>query len=753
MNQADDKKLIDWIKNQEFSKVAFLAECWDTHENEWYLGFYYFIQYLKQENLDDVLAKIVSRYHNESSAYCYLGDVANKIYDSFNEQYIPASFYRHAISFNAYNAEAHWGLFVTSHSPDSCIRSLKSDNESGQFKRLGYKIDNLAYHKTQFSKFSDQDWQAIKRFMQDERVKCGKEMLVFAHFYLDETEEALSLIHEMDNVDIEIIKTYFDRGFISKELALSKLYCFSFDQLLGDDHQSIYQAHVQEAQKGEANPTLSVLIQKAFRAKEYKDVVTYYEEAPEDQIFMQHDAILPLYYLLALSYLNHAPNKQALMLANSKASTLRDESLALYQAVKCRHNIDALERIFSEREFLNLQIRFMGAYQEAIDTLNNSLLIKHYLHEPMSKDLDSLKTKWNNAYHNHQLAEMKAKLANGDMQGDDFQRLHNFGIECGEFDFVINSINEFHKNNTPTMSSYNSIGVCHYFKEEFSTAIEYYKLALDLMVSSKEYSHTIISNYISCTEKLPDIKIEKDDLDTLRNKYNIELTNRFKWDIFTAKTGSLFKYSPFNINTIDALTNQYLYLASKGQLNDPIELPTLSKLDSDSLVEPTNYRICSLSNNQNSMLMWSHYAQEHQGIMVEYWFGGEFPCGVGVAKVDYADHTKRNREKDLYVFNQYLLTKNKEWEYESEVRIFSNQKETVGFYNYDYPNNDRDKINAQIRSITLGCNFPENKKRLIKNIVNSLNNHRKSHEQKVVLREALISEDNNFALEYRDIHM
>ncbi|WP_240798974.1 DUF2971 domain-containing protein, partial [Vibrio sp. F13] len=72
--------------------------------------------------------------------------------------------------------------------------------------------------------------------------------------------------------------------------------------------------------------------------------------------------------------------------------------------------------------------------------------------------------------------------------------------------------------------------------------------------------------------------------------------------------------------------------------------------------------------------------------MVEYWFGGEFPCGVGVEKVNYVDESKRNLEKDLYVFNQYLLTKNKDWSYEDEVRIFTNVKEKINFESFEYPN-------------------------------------------------------------------
>ncbi|MEL0615019.1 hypothetical protein, partial [Marinomonas arenicola] len=77
---------------------------------------------------------------------------------------------------------------------------------------------------------------------------------------------------------------------------------------------------------------------------------------------------------------------------------------------------------------------------------------------------------------------------------------------------------------------------------------------------------------------------------------------------FTADGGKhLFKYSYFNMNTLDALTNQYFYLSSREQLNDPIELPMLNKVGEGQLID-SNYRTFSLSHNINSMLMWSHYA-------------------------------------------------------------------------------------------------------------------------------------------------
>ena len=750
MNSINDKKIIDWIKSQEFSKLTFLDNCWQSHDNEWYLGFYYFIQYLKQECLDDVIAEVTSRHGDESSTYCYLGDSANKIYSSFNEQHIPACFYRHAIKLNPNNVHAHWGLFITDDDTNSCITSLKLDYENNEFEHLGHTIDNLSYRSNRFSDFTFQDWQFIKSLIKDSKVTCRRDLLVFALFYLDEVEDCLALIESMDTVSVEIIETYLNRNLINKEFAISKLYCWQIDKLLGDDYEAIYQAYVKESEKGEANPLRQVLIQKAFEAGEYKDVVTYHEEAPTDDLHYRHDISGRLYYLLALSCLKQPVNKQVLEFINDKADALRDESKVLYQAVRCKHKIDELERLFLEKTHFSDTIDRWGVYQEVTKAFDSPNLIKHKIYEHLSSELKSLKNKWNDAYYDTQLVEMKDKLSDGDMSSDDFLHLYNLGIEFNEFDFVIENVTKFHASNKPTMSSYNCIGVCHERKKELSHAFEYYKLAIELMCSSKDYNHIIIGNYISCAERLPDVEIAEEEYNDLRLRYNADLVNQFKWHTFTAKSGRLFKYSPFNVNSIDALTNQYFYFASKKQLNDPIELPTLSKLDSNNLID-TNYRICSLSNNNDSMLMWSHYAQEHQGIMVEYWFGGEFPCGVGIEKVSYIDKSKRNLEKDSYVFNQYLLTKNNDWSYENEVRIFTNVKEKINFENFDYPNTDRSKINARICSITLGCDFPADKRKLIVNIANTINSKRKSHEPKITLREAFISQDNCFSLEYRDI--
>lgn len=237
----------------------------------------------------------------------------------------------------------------------------------------------------------------------------------------------------------------------------------------------------------------------------------------------------------------------------------------------------------------------------------------------------------------------------------------------------------------------------------------------------------------------------------LRKTFNDALVSHFRWNRgFSSSASRLYKYSPFNLNTLDSLLNQYFYLPKKAQLNDPIEMPTISNIGEEHLID-SDFRICSFSQNSNSVLMWSHYTENHQGIMVEYQFGHGAPFGCGIAEVQYKTVKRRHLEREGYIFNQFLLTKNKEWEYEKEIRLLSHGQDKVFYDGYDYPNPDRSKLNACVTSITLGCNFPQSKIDLVTNLVNGLNQKRKAHQPKIRLRQARISDDNVFGIEYHAI--
>jgi hypothetical protein len=234
--------------------------------------------------------------------------------------------------------------------------------------------------------------------------------------------------------------------------------------------------------------------------------------------------------------------------------------------------------------------------------------------------------------------------------------------------------------------------------------------------------------------------------------FNQSLAESFKYDLFLPENHlSLFKYYPFNKFTLDALVNGYFYLASAEQLNDPIELPydNLTK-DKEFVVLRPHFRLSSFSNNENSMLMWSHYAEEHTGLMVEYCFEGALPEGVGIEKVNYPHVAERFIEKDKYLFNQYMLTKNKDWAYEKEVRLFGYNRDKVYYEARTYPKRTSNAA-AYIKSITVGYKFPDSTIKLIQSIVSTLNESRNKTLPQIVLRRAKLSENNFFDLEYEEI--
>ena len=90
--------------------------------------------------------------------------------------------------------------------------------------------------------------------------------------------------------------------------------------------------------------------------------------------------------------------------------------------------------------------------------------------------------------------------------------------------------------------------------------------------------------------------------------------------------------------------------------------------------------IFSLSKNWNNILMWSHYAQNHQGFCLE------FDCNHEFFKDHFSDGGKRYKVMKSVVYSSirsnirmstetplsydFFITKNNKWKYEHEVRLF-----------------------------------------------------------------------------------
>lgn len=169
----------------------------------------------------------------------------------------------------------------------------------------------------------------------------------------------------------------------------------------------------------------------------------------------------------------------------------------------------------------------------------------------------------------------------------------------------------------------------------------------------------------------------------------------------------LYKFRAINKRLIESLVNQTLYFARVGDLNDPFdcridlqrafrraEMSTAgARRDflSSFLANPqffTNWRlhfdamgVYCCSRTIEETLLWSHYADKHSGVCLEYKFLGKSLIGeiTAAQNVDYLDDPLvpwlvGSAPLDMTEFGKelalrYLRTKSPAWAYEQEARI------------------------------------------------------------------------------------
>ncbi|MCK9365010.1 MAG: DUF2971 domain-containing protein [Syntrophales bacterium] len=175
---------------------------------------------------------------------------------------------------------------------------------------------------------------------------------------------------------------------------------------------------------------------------------------------------------------------------------------------------------------------------------------------------------------------------------------------------------------------------------------------------------------------------------------------------------NLYRYIKYDERAISMLRENQIYFPSAHKLNDPFEfqfhLKTSSvngiPIDQDSLVtakaDMKNYGVLALSELNNNILMWSHYADSHRGICIEF----ERTDTNELGKWDYCIPVQYQQELpsfnlhelgDSKAVTQALSTKGKYWEYEQEWRILT------------YESNKHHPLPGKITAIIFGLNMPQ----------------------------------------------
>lgn len=151
----------------------------------------------------------------------------------------------------------------------------------------------------------------------------------------------------------------------------------------------------------------------------------------------------------------------------------------------------------------------------------------------------------------------------------------------------------------------------------------------------------------------------------------------------------VYKYrdwnNPFHKNI---LLHNEIYLASPKDFNDPFDCRIPMNFQNMSEIKMTHeekqaelskhYGIFSGSAKWNGILLWSHYANNHQGFCVGFkeeklrHFGGFVRTGVVMYEKDFPEikyKKEESRQEKLHRIVIQTTTKSEEWAYEEEYRL------------------------------------------------------------------------------------
>ena len=282
-----------------------------------------------------------------------------------------------------------------------------------------------------------------------------------------------------------------------------------------------------------------------------------------------------------------------------------------------------------------------------------------------------------------------------------------------EYQKAIDSFEEALRLDKDYVDAYNNLGFLYYHKQD-TKCMDYFNKAIKLSPKNTLNIFNAINNLNK--NNIIDNKVLIKALDKMLNK---SIKNNINSNYSKYK---LYKYMSID-NLIKSIKDNKVI---EDTFKDPADPPI--KLDKNifrNLESITNrIKIISLYNNNDSILMWSHYANEHKGVCVEYDFSNfDFNKINGcIKKVYYSNSVVFNAETSGFLLDENMSPpeykhdflhiynyKYVDWKYEDEYRII--------FYNQNC-----NYITANIKAIYMGKETKNDDIESIKNIITTNKN-------------------------------
>ena len=207
---------------------------------------------------------------------------------------------------------------------------------------------------------------------------------------------------------------------------------------------------------------------------------------------------------------------------------------------------------------------------------------------------------------------------------------------------------------------------------------------------------------------------------------------------YKIENNSLYNYTSINKNTIKLIKNNGLWLSHTNNFNDPVD-PSIKLFNRNSgeydyLLD--SIKVGCLTTKKDNTLMWSHYADKHRGICIEYDIGKIYEKdNLIINKVNYSmpiiTHKSIVDNETLEIDNinrlvELFSIKSEDWKYEKERK------------------KDGVLIDCPIKSISFGTETSEDDKNLIYEIVKNKKGNQ------IEFKEAKFKQDKLFEINIED---
>lgn len=434
-----------------------------------------------------------------------------------------------------------------------------------------------------------------------------------------------------------------------------------------------------------------------YKDNQYKESIKYFREIINVPIYQ--GSIYLFYFFMACSEYKLYKYKEAL--------EYFDRAIIEYERAISRYVFDYVRLHNNKANTL----QNLGRYDEAIEEYNKVI-----------NNMDINESKYdvfnNKGYYLQKLGKLEEAL---ETYNDSINDCENYEAYC----YKTILLEKLKKDNSEIEDSFNKfldIINNHLNNKNFQRSYYIFRLLLPIKnkLNNEEYEEII--------DKM------------LANDFSIKI----KCDI---ENNSLYNYTSININTVKSILNEQLWLSHTNSFNDPVD-PSIKqfkkyKEDYDYLLD--SIKIGCLTTKNDNTLMWSHYADKHRGICIEYDIGKIYEKdNLIINKVNYNIPIITNKSiadnEILEIDNinrliELFSLKSNEWKYEKEYRILYYDKERK---------KDGILIDCPIKSICFGTETSEDDKKLIRKIIKNKKGN------KIEFKEAKFKQDKLFEINIED---